>query len=368
MRVNAATVSSPGAPWEVREVELRTDLAPGDVLVRVVAAGLCHSDEHLRMGSLPIAYPFVGGHEGSGVVVAVGSMVGTLIPGDRVVFAFRPACGQCRYCVRGSSNLCLETMRIFQDASHSYFSNGIEHFTATSLIGSFASHTVVPEISCIKVPEQTPLEVAALLGCAVPTGFSAMERAGEIQAAETALVVGAGGVGINAIQAASINGAAEVLVVDNAASRESIARDFGATQFFTTVEEVQSYIEDTRGGIGVDVAVVTVGVPGMVEQVIPLMDRGGRVVLTALGDPAKLRLEYPIAALVKDDITVRGSIAGSSNLRADVPRYIALYEAGLLKLDELVTKRYQLSEIEAGYADMHEGRSIRGIVVFNVQE
>lgn len=362
--VKAATVAEAGAPWVVRQIELDDqNLGPQDVLVDMKVAGLCHSDEHVRDGSIGgKTFPLVGGHEGSAQVVAVGSGVSHLEPGDHVVLCFRPACGQCRWCASGRANLCDSIAMVQSGTAQPRFFDRGEPLKAMSLLATFAQRSVVPAISCVRVDKDIPFDVAALLGCAVPTGYGAAVHAAQVCAGDTVLVVGLGGVGTNALQGAKVAGAAAVVGVDLSPTKREIAPEFGADAALETVAQAGEWLKEHYDR-KFDVVIMTVGVPGLAEQAIRYLEKAGRVVLAALGDPSKLRIDLPIPLLAMNDITIRGTVMGSASLHRDIPVILDLYRAGKYKLDELISQRLPLEEIQAGYDQLFEGGVTRSVIV-----
>ncbi|MFC5993632.1 NDMA-dependent alcohol dehydrogenase [Pseudonocardia hispaniensis] len=365
MKTRAAVVFAPGEEWEVVELELDPPKA-GEVQVQMVAAGLCHSDEHMRLGELKPRYPLVGGHEGAGIVTAVGTSTSRLAVGDHVVFSFRPVCGRCRYCVTGKSNLCNESARLFEgclpDGTFRFHHNG-EDVGANSMLGTFSEHAVVPEISCITVPKDLPLEVMALLGCAVPTGWGAAVHSAAVRPGDVCVVLGAGGVGSNAVQGAVHAGARQVMVLDPSPAKTSLALTLGATQAFTVEEDLRKAVHEATHGDGADQVIVAAGVPGLAETGFSLLRKAGTLVLAALGDPEKVRLDLPVALVARADMVIRGSALGECNVTVDIPRLIEMYRQGSLKLDELVSGRYSLDQIRQGYQDLHSGANLRGVII-----
>ena len=365
MKVKAAVVKEVGADWDVREIELREDdLRPGEVLVRMGAAGLCHTDEHIRQGELPARFPFVGGHEGAGVAVAVGEGVLGIEPGDHLVFTFRPSCGLCRYCVDGKANLCTEIGKIQAgDADPRFHENGAA-LNAQSLVGTFAEHSIVPATSCIVIDKDVPMDVAALLGCAVPTGYGAAIHAGRVKAGDHVIVIGMGGVGTNALQGARVAGAATVVAVDLSTAKLAQAAQFGADTGFTSISEASTFIQEVTAGRKATVAILTVPVSALLTQALMELDQGGRLVLAALGDPARFRLDHAVNHLVMNDITVRGTVMGSASLRRDIPDILNLYRQGKFKLNELISHRFSLDRIGEGYKELNSGDVIRAVVEY----
>lgn len=362
MQIKAAVVDEAGGQWDVREIELQQDIRPGEILVQMSAAGLCHTDEHVRQGELPARYPLVGGHEGAGIAVAVGEGVFGIEPGDHLVFTFRPSCGLCRFCVDGKAHLCEEIAKIQAGDEAPRFQEAGAALNAQSLIGTFAEHSIVPATSCVVVPKDIPLEVAALLGCAIPTGYGAAVHAGQIRPGDHVIVVGMGGVGTNALQGAKVAGAASIVAVDLSEQKLDLASSFGADAAFHSIEEASSFIQQHTDGRRATVVIITVPVTKLVNDAIAELDKGGRLVLAALGDPDRFRLDIPVNRLVINDITVRGTVMGSASLRRDIPTILNLYRQGKFKLDELITHRYTLDQIREGYARLNHGDVIRAVI------
>lgn len=367
MKIKAAVIDQPGDAWQVRDIELiEDDIRPDEVLVKMQAAGLCHTDEHIREGELPARYPFVGGHEGSAVAVKVGSEVRGIKPGDHLVLTFRPSCGVCQFCSNGRSHLCEKIQNIQQGDDNPRFVEGAQRLNAQSLLGTFAQYSVVPATSCVVIPKNIPFDVAALLGCAVPTGYGAAVHAAQITPGDHCIIAGAGGVGMNAVQGAKVAGAASVSVVDLSEHKLQVAKEFGADATFTTLKAAKEYVASVHGIDGVDAVILTVPVSQLVDDALDVLKAGGRLVLPALGDPARFRLDLPINRIVMNDITIRGTVMGSSGLRRDIPRIVALYQQGKYKLDELITHRFALEDITTGYAQLHSGDIVRGVIDYNL--
>ncbi|WP_404287614.1 zinc-binding dehydrogenase [Glutamicibacter arilaitensis] len=366
MKVQAAVIDGVDAEWDIREVELReTDIRPGEILVRMGAAGLCHTDEHIRHGELPAQFPLVGGHEGAGVAVSVGEGVSHIKPGDHLVFTFRPSCGLCRYCVDGKAHLCTEIDQVKAGDPNPRFSQDGVALNAQSLIGTFAEHAIVKATACVVIDKDISMDVAALLGCAIPTGFGAAVHAGKVQPGDHVVVVGMGGVGTNAVQGAKVAGASTVVAVDLSPNKLALAREFGADAAFASLDEASEYIHKASHGRKPTVVILTVPVAALAAQAVSILDQGGRLVLAALGNPASFRLDLPINQLVMNDITVRGTVMGSSSLRRDIPTILALYRQGKYKLDELITHRFSLADIRKGYSQLDQGDVVRAVIQYN---
>ncbi|CCW11764.1 MULTISPECIES: NDMA-dependent alcohol dehydrogenase [Rhodococcus] len=362
------------APGKFEIVDLVVDEPrQNEIRVRMVASGLCHSDDHMATGDLPVAvYPVCGGHEGAGIVESVGPNTSGFEPGDKVIFSFLPACGKCRWCSTGHQNLCDLGANVLVGSrwdDPTSFRLQLEDGTPVAQalgISTFSEYTTVAVDSAIKVPADTPLEKACLLGCAVGTGWGSAVNTGKVQPGDTVLILGVGGIGANAVQGAVHAGAARVIVVDPVAFKRDTALSLGATHAVATVEEAIEIAKSFTNGQGADVAIVTVGVitGDHIAQAFAGIRKQGTVVVTALGNAAAVGIPVPILELILYEKKIKGSLFGSSSPRADIPKLLDLYQAGYLKLDELITTEYALDDINQGYDDMRAGTNIRGVIRF----
>jgi alcohol dehydrogenase (nicotinoprotein) len=367
MKTRAAVLRDVGKPFEIVELDL-DEPKTGEVLVRFVASGLCHSDDHLRTGDIPVRYPIVGGHEGAGIVEQVGTGVTRLAVGDHVVASFLPVCGKCRFCARGQSNLCdlgrFLVDNCLPDGTYRYH-EGDTDFGQMCLLGTFSQYAVLSEASVVKIEDDIPLELAALTSCGVPTGFGSAVRAGEVRPGDTTIVYGVGGVGANALQGASIAGARYVIAVDPVAFKRESAPAFGATHAVATLDEAQALALELTWGVGADQAIVTQGVvtEDVVSAAFAAIRKRGIVVLTGLAGPASKTVHVSGFELALFEKRLQGALFGSSNPFEDIPRLLDLYRSGKLKLAELITSRYTLDQVNQGYEDMMAGRNIRGVII-----
>lgn len=366
MKTKAAVLWGQHQKWQVEEIELDPPKT-GEVLVKLAASGLCHSDEHLVTGDLPFPYPLVGGHEGAGVVEAVGPGVTEVAEGDHVVMTFLPACGRCSYCARGLGNLCDAGAAVMLgpqlDNTYRFHARG-EDVGQMCLLGTFSEYTVVPAASVVKIDDGIPLDKAALVGCGVTTGFGSAVRSGDVRAGDAVVVVGAGGIGANAIQGARIAGARLILAIDPVEFKRVKALEFGATHTAASMDEAWNTISELTRGQLADVCVLTTDVAegSYITPALSLIGKRGRVVVTAIGHPEETSITTNLLELTLYEKQLRGSLFGSSNGQHDVPRLLELYTSGLLKLDELITTEYTLDEINQGYEDMRSGKNIRGLI------
>jgi alcohol dehydrogenase (nicotinoprotein) len=368
MTTRAAVLHRPGTDWEITELDL-DEPKDYEVLIRYKAAGLCHSDEHIRAeGGSHIRLPLVGGHEGAGIVEAVGPGVTRVQPGDHVVTSYIPACGRCRYCSTGHQNLCdrglYAGVGCLQDETFRFHRDG-EDYGGFCALGTFSDHTVVSEYSCVRIDDAIPFEVACLVGCGVTTGWCSAVRAGDTRSGETVVIMGIGGVGINAVQGAAYAGARDVVAIDPNPFKLDTARRLGAKHAFSDAEEArEALIPLTRGQMA-DLCVVTVGVlePEITEDAVSLIGKAGRVVLTSVSRADVRTVSLTGSPLVGWHKRIQGSLAGGANPIYEMPNLLGLYRSGHLKLDEIITARYSLEQVNEGYRDLLAGKNIRGVIV-----
>jgi len=368
MKTRAAILRGTGQDFEVTELDLDGPKA-GEVLIRYVAAGLCHSDEHLRHGDIVPRFPLVGGHEGAGVIEAVGEGVTRLAPGDHVICSFLPVCGHCRWCSTGKSNLCDMGATILDgvlpDGTYRFHKDG-EDLGGMCMLGTFSEYSVISENSAVKVDPDLPLDKVVLIGCGVPTGFGSAVHAAATEPGDTIAIYGIGGIGINAVQGAALAGARNVIAIDPIALKRETAEKLGATHSAATAEEAQQLITELTRGVGADKAIVTVGVVDseVVTNAFNAIRKGGTVVVTGLADPSKTTIEISGAILTLFEKRIQGSLFGSGDPFHDIPRMVELYQSGDLKLDELITTTYTLDQVNQGYEDLIAGKNIRGVIKY----
>ena len=371
MRTSAALLFEAPGKWEVTEVELEPP-RQGELLVRMAAAGLCHSDDHIAVGDLPVppeALPIAGGHEGAGVVEAVGPQTPGWKEGDHVVLTFLPMCGLCKWCAMGMQNLCDNGARILsgvrEDGSRRMSLDGRPVGQGAG-IATFSQWSTVSVNSAIKCPEDVPLEVAALTSCGVCTGWGSAVRSAEVKPGDVVIVMGTGGIGMNAVQGAAKAGASIVIAVDPVEMKRSASFGFGATHAVAAIEEATELARSFTNGQGADSCIVTVGVTrgDHVAQAVDAIRKGGIVVMTGLGR-AQDDTSVPISVrhVVLYQKRLQGSLFGASSPSKEIPLMLEMYRRGEIKLAELITSRYTLDEINQGYEDMRSGRNIRGVII-----
>lgn len=368
MRTRAAALLEQPGKWQIVDVDL-DEPAANEVLVKFHAAGLCHSDDHASTGDMPVGrLPLIGGHEGAGVIEKVGPGVRALNVGDHVVAQFVPSCGRCVPCASGHGNLCDLGIHALAgsmaDGTYRAHKDGADVGQMT-MVGTFAEHAIVPEFSLTKVDADIPFHIAALLSCGVPTGWGSAEYGAEVKAGDTVIVMGVGGVGMNAVQAASARGAAYVIAVDPVAFKREKAAEFGATHAFADIDEAANFARSVTNGQGADSAIVTVGVTKgeHVAQAVNAIGKFGTVVVTGIGDIKDEGLPINLWLLSMMQKRIQGVIFGMGSPSYEITRLAAMYKAGKLKLDELITTTYKLDEVNQAYADMHAGRNIRGVIL-----
>lgn len=365
MKTRAAVMWQEGGDFEISDLEL-SDPRQDEVLVRFDYAGLCHTDEHMRNGDIGFAAPMVGGHEGAGVVEEVGPGVTHIKPGDHFVTSWMPYCGRCRFCVTGQTNLCDNGQYLMAGT----MLDGTQRLTgrdqgvgAVDLLGTFSERGVIPASCVVTIEPHLPLDVMAITACGVPTGWGSAVNAADVRPGDVTVVYGIGGIGINAVQGAAHSGAQLVVAVDPVAFKRETALALGATNAFATAEEAHEFVWQETRGVGADSAIITVGLVDkkVVSDAFSAIRKGGVVVVTAVANPS-LMIEIPSFELTLYQKRIIGSLFGSGNPHHDIRKIIRLYERGQIKLDELITRRYRLEDVNQGYDDMLAGLNIRGIL------
>ena len=369
--IRAAVLHGAGAGVRIEQVTL-TDPGPGQARVRVVAAGVCHSDLSVVNGTLPQLTPLVLGHEGAGVVEAVGEGVTRVRPGDRVIFNWVPSCGECYFCRQGRPDMCdeaftLMTLGTLPDGS-TPFSQGGEDVYMFSQTSCLAEQTVVPETALVPFAGDVPFEVAAITGCAVMTGYGAvMNTAGGVAGRRVA-VIGCGGVGLNVIQAAKLDGATRVIALDRDPRKLEDARAFGASDTIDTsrVGDPISAVLDLTDGLGADDAFEVVGRPDTIRLAYGLARKAGRVVVVGVASPAQT-VELGAFGLPAEPKRLTGSWYGQGVAGRDLPLILEKYRAGGLNLAELISHRFPLDELPQALAALERGEVRRGVIMLGFE-
>ncbi|GAA1515349.1 NDMA-dependent alcohol dehydrogenase [Nocardioides humi] len=371
MLTQGALLWGPGEEWSVEEIRL-SDPVDHEVTVRIAACGLCHSEEHFVTGDLPVPHwPILGGHEGSGEIVDVGPGVRRFSVGDRVILSAIPSCGQCRPCLLGYGAICDEGYRAVSgealaDNRRRTSARG-EEVAPFCNLGAFAPYVTVHEHSLVKLEKDVPLELAALLGCGVTTGWGAAVNVAEVRAGETVVVLGLGGVGAAAVLGAVGAGAERVIVVDPVASKRELALGLGATHFFVNAQTATEAVREETWGVMAEKVIITVGrMEGALLQVaLEMTSKLGVVVPVSSGDVTEVDAKLNVTQLRGYLRSVKGVLLGGGSPKRTIARLVDLYAAGQLPLERLVTARYPLADINRGYDDMRAGRNLRGLLVFD---
>lgn len=372
MKTRGAVVRKTPGEYEVVELEI-DEPRQGELMVKMVASGLCHSDDHIATGGIPMAmYPIAGGHEGAGRVVQVGPNTPGWAVGDHVIFSFLPSCGRCRWCATGMQNLCNRGAAVATGArpddqtSYRLTYDG-QPVGQMCGISTFCEYTTTDVASAVKVPAHTPLDKVCLLGCGVGTGWGAAVNSAQVYPGHTVVIMGIGGVGINAVQGAAHAGAARIIAVDPVRFKREKALQLGATHAVDSMEEAAEIARSCTGGQGADSAIVTTGVTtgAHIAQAFSAIRKAGTCVVTGLGDASEIGIPISLLELTTYQKRMQGSLFGASNPSADILWMLDLYNSGKLKVDELITTTYTLDEITKGFKDMHTGKNIRGVILFD---
>ena len=381
MKSTAAVLWKTHSKWSVEDIELDPPKA-GEVLVKLAASGLCHSDEHLVTGEMVLdpataeafglsQLPIIGGHEGAGEVVEVGPNVTELSVGDHVVLSFIPACGRCPSCAIGQQHLCdlgaflLAGKQVTDFTSRHHASDGSD-LGVMCCVGTHEPFTVVSEASCVKIEPHIPLQKAALVGCGVTTGWGSAVNAADVRSGETVVVVGLGGIGMNAVQGARLAGADKIIAVDPLENKRVWASTFGATHSASSMEEATALVGELTRGAMADKAILTVGsaTGDLIEPLMSLVKKAGRAVVTAVAPMTQTDVTLNLFMMTMSRKELVGCIFGNANPRRDIPRILDEYMNGRLLLDELITNTYTLEDINQGYQDMRDGVNIRGLITY----
>lgn len=386
MKSKAAVLRGVGIDWEVTEVDLDPPRA-GEVLVKMAYAGICHSDEHfytgdsvpgadmeemMRASGVPVPewFPMLGGHEGSGVVEEVGPGVTALKPGDHVAISFFPACGSCRFCVTGHTYLCDVGADIYSKEMTTDHTRrrhlGDEDLMAMMQVGTFSEYVVASERSLVKIHDWIPLEAASLVSCGVTTGFGSGSVAAGTQIGDTVVVIGVGGIGMNAVQGAKAAGAKHIVAIDPNEFKREVAPSFGATHTAVDAGTALELVKEITWGVMADRVVLTPGVvpADLIMIAMILLRKGGTCVLTGMAKITDMMVPLVLADMVSSCKTLKGVLYGEMNPREAMPRLLSMYEDGHLKLDELVTQKYKLDDINEAMRDLRAGKNIRGVIEF----
>ena len=360
--MKAAVLREVNRPMDVEDIQVSKP-RPHEVLVRTAAAGVCHSDLHFYNGTYPFNLPVVLGHESAGIVEQVGSDVTYVKPGDHVITCLSVFCGQCEYCLGGRMSLCQEpAVRRARDDEPRLSKGGtlIQQFAQLS---SFAEQMLVHEHAIVKVRPDMPLDRAALIGCGVMTGMGAVMRTAKVEPGATVAVIGCGGIGLSCINGAAIAGAGRIIAVDMVPSKLELARKFGATDVVNAKEKnvVGEVIEMTGGGV--QYSFEAIGLKATAEQAFQMLRRGGTATVIGMIPPGTMVEVHGPDFLWEKKL--QGSMMGSNRFRVDMPRFVDFYLAGKLHLDDMISRRIKLADVNAGLKALETGEVARSVIMFN---
>lgn len=358
--MKAAVLRAAQQPMEIETLELGGPRAD-EVRIRVAASGLCHSDYHIISGDLGSAFPIVLGHEASGVVEAVGSDVRGLSAGDRVVTCSSIFCGHCGECQDGHNHLCSDKPLRPDPASPIRQNGEVVHQFCN--IGGFAEEMVVHHSAVSKLPEEMPLDIASVMGCAVLTGLGSVTEGAQVRPGSKVVVVGCGGVGLLVVQGARLAGAAQIIAIDTNPAKLELARTFGATDTLVAGEDAHKEVLELTGG-GADYAFEVVGVPAAQRQAAMMLRKRGTLMLVGLPKSGS-EFSAPALLIITRELRVVGSLMGSVPYQRVLPTYAQLYLEGRLMLDQLISQRIELEDINQGYEQLIAGETARSVITFD---
>jgi S-(hydroxymethyl)glutathione dehydrogenase/alcohol dehydrogenase len=360
--MKAAVLREVGKPLQIEEVKINKP-GPHEVLIRTAAAGVCHSDLHFIEGSYPHPLPAVLGHESAGVVEAVGPEVRTVKPGDHVITCLSAFCGHCEFCLGGRMSLCVspETKRAPDEEPRLSSDKGpmLQYLN----LSSFAEQMLIHEHACVAIRPDMPLDRAALIGCGVMTGVGAVFHTSKVQPGETVAVIGLGGVGLAAVNGAAIAGASRIIGIDMSPGKENMAKAFGCTDFICAKDKdvVKEVIELTKGGV--HHSFEAIGLAKTAEQSFNMLRRGGTaniIGMIPVGQTVNL-----MGAAFLGEKRIQGSLMGSNRFPVDMPRLVDFYMAGKLKLDDMISRRLPIEEVNSAFDEMKRGEVARSVIVFD---
>lgn len=361
--MKAAVLRDLARPMEIEDIQISKP-GPREVLIRLGAVGLCHSDLHILENDLPHPLPAVLGHEPAGIVEQVGSDVRNVKPGDHVIVCLTFHCGHCAHCHSGHTNRCMTPDAARSAGEPPRLSSGSEAVATFMNIGAFAEMILVDESGCVPIRKDMPFDRACLIGCGVTTGFGAAVNAAQVRPGETVAVIGCGGVGLAAVNGAAVAGAGRIIAVDRLASKAEMARTFGATDVIDASQgDVVAQVMEMTGGIGVDHAIEAIGSKETIEASFGMIKKGGLATVVGVSRPDTM-IELPAIALLREK-RIQGSNLGGVRLAIDIPAYVNLYMDGRLKLDELISQRLTLAEVNKGFDDLRKGEIARSVILFD---
>jgi S-(hydroxymethyl)glutathione dehydrogenase/alcohol dehydrogenase len=362
--VKAAVMYNFNEPLKVESLTIKPP-REDEVLVKVMASGVCHSDLSVVHAKIPMPPPCVLGHEGAGVVEEVGRGVKDLKAGDHVIMAWVQPCGKCHFCIAGRSHLCDAGIQSAMAGEEFTFEKDGMPIGRMAGVGSFADHTICRASAAIKIPKEVPLDRACLVGCGVMTGVGAAINTAKVAPGDTVAVFGCGGVGLNVIQGAALCGASRVIAVDLMPSKLEMAKQFGATDVVNAKEvDGATGVREVTGGLGVDWAFEVIGAPAVITQAFMSLKRGGKVVVVGVPGMGQ-DVTIPGFSLPLEEKGVIGSLYGSANLHRDMLKLIDLYMHKRLKIDELISRTIKLEDVNAAFEAMEKGEVARSVIKFS---
>jgi S-(hydroxymethyl)glutathione dehydrogenase/alcohol dehydrogenase len=360
--MKAAVFREVNQPMEIEEIQVSKP-GPREVLVRTVAAGVCHSDLHFFNGTYPGVLPMVLGHESAGIVEQVGSDVHYVKPGDHVITCLSVFCGHCEYCLTGRMSLCQEPETKRTSEQEPRISHGGKPLTPFANLGSFAEYMLVHEHAVAKIREDMPMDRAALIGCGVTTGVGAVIHTAKVEPGSSVAVIGCGGVGLSCINGAAIAGAARIIAVDMVPSKLELARKFGATDVVNGREtDAIEAVKELSGG-GVHYSFEAIGLKATAEQAFNMLRNGGTATIIGMIPPGQMVAVHGVDFLFEKKL--QGSFMGSNRFRVDMPRFVDLYLQGKLHLDDMISSHIKLEDINDAMKALETGEIARNVIMFN---
>ncbi len=363
--MKAAVLREAGAPLEIEELEIAPP-GPNEVRVRLVASGICHSDYSVAHGILRSPTPVVLGHEGAGVIEEVGPGVDGLAPGDHIVAALTPSCGECVMCKEGRPYLCAEMMKASAGSTlldgTTRLKNGDENVHQLMALGTFAEQMVIPAGSAVKVSHNAPLDTVCLVGCGVTTGVGAAVNTAQVESGSSVAVIGCGGVGLSIVQGARLQGAGIIIAVDPVDTKRELALSMGATHAIDPFNEDLVEVVRSLTGKGVHYAFEALGRQDTIGQCWQIIRPSGQAVIVGMTS-MRDKLEVPVAGFFAER-EFRGSVYGSATPHRDIPKFVALYQSGELMLDEMITKRIRLEDVNTALEEMGRGEGARSVIMY----
>ena len=360
--MKAAVLHEVNQPLQMEEIDVALP-GPREVLVRTKASGVCHSDLHFVEGLYTTTMPVVLGHEAAGIVEAIGSQVNYVSPGDRVICCLSVFCGQCERCTTGRPVLCSRTGLVRGQDEAPRLSQGGASVTQFANLGAYAEMMLVHENSLVKIEQDIGFEQMALIGCGATTGLGAAMNTAKVEPGSTVAVIGCGGVGLNAIQGAKLAGALRIIAIDGVEDKLTLAREFGATDVIDASSgDVETKVKDLTKG-GVDYSFEAIGKKETAEQSFSILRAGGTATIIGM-IPQGVKIELDGASFLRER-RIQGSSMGSNHIRVDMPRYVDFYLQGRLKLDELVSRRLTLEDVNEAFKYMKEGSVARSVMMFD---